>query len=209
MTEQQQHPTREQIAEAHKFLEHSAGDGHTSPREWWTTCSCGASLTQWQQGYDENDDDPNAAYAMHIADVVLALFPQPTPSAGADDEDMDDEEFCARCYAGVDSSEHHEKCVVTGHADDRESAPAALPSIADMAPGTTACADPNVNRWYCQRGSDGTCPLLKCIDPSTIRDVTPPPATPEEVTHGRPHLGRANRCRPRRRVCAPRGAAGG
>lgn len=37
-------------------------------------------------------------------------------------DDVDDEEFCARCYAGVDSSEHHEKCVVTGHAEDGESA---------------------------------------------------------------------------------------
>jgi hypothetical protein len=58
--------------------------------------------------------------------------------------------------------------------------PAEPVSIADMAPGTTACADPNVNRWYCLRESDGTCPVPKCGDPSRIRDVPPPPATPEE-----------------------------
>lgn len=49
----------------------------------------------------------------------------------------------------------------------------------DMEPGTRACADPNVNRWYCQRRTDGTCPLPKCIDPSTIRDATPPTTTEE------------------------------
>lgn len=42
---------------------------------------------------------------------------------GVADDDFDDEEFCARCYAGVDSSEHHEKCVLSGHAEDGESAP--------------------------------------------------------------------------------------
>lgn len=34
----------------------------------------------------------------------------------------DEEEFCSRCFAGVDSNEHHEKCVVAGHAEDGESA---------------------------------------------------------------------------------------
>lgn len=34
----------------------------------------------------------------------------------------DDERFCARCFAGVWSDEHHTKCVVTGHAEDGESA---------------------------------------------------------------------------------------
>jgi len=38
------------------------------------------------------------------------------------DEDLDDEEFCARCYAGVWSSEHHEKCVTAGYAEEGESA---------------------------------------------------------------------------------------
>jgi hypothetical protein len=35
----------------------------------------------------------------------------------------DDEQFCSRCAAGVDSSEHVEKCVRTGHAEIGESAP--------------------------------------------------------------------------------------
>lgn len=41
---------------------------------------------------------------------------------GTPTEEGDTEEFCSRCYAGVDSSEHHNKCVVTGHAEDGESA---------------------------------------------------------------------------------------
>jgi hypothetical protein len=34
----------------------------------------------------------------------------------------DDEEFCGRCAAGVESSEHVEKCVRTGFAEIGESA---------------------------------------------------------------------------------------
>lgn len=41
---------------------------------------------------------------------------------------MDDEEFCARCFAGVDSPEHHEKCVIRGYAYDGESAPESAPT---------------------------------------------------------------------------------
>ncbi|WIA99725.1 hypothetical protein [Curtobacterium sp. MCBA15_012] len=59
---------------------------------------------------------------LELRDAVRDGTWQPTPTAEPDDEETDDEEFCARCYAGVDSSEHHEKCVVTGHAEDGESA---------------------------------------------------------------------------------------
>jgi hypothetical protein len=38
------------------------------------------------------------------------------------DDKATEEEFCARCAAGVDSPEHHARCVVTGHAHDGESA---------------------------------------------------------------------------------------
>ena len=34
----------------------------------------------------------------------------------------DAEQFCPRCRAGVESAEHHEKCVRTGHAEDGEAA---------------------------------------------------------------------------------------
>jgi hypothetical protein len=44
------------------------------------------------------------------------------PEPEVDDQDEDDEEFCARCLAGVDSDEHHGKCVESGHAQDGESA---------------------------------------------------------------------------------------
>lgn len=41
-----------------------------------------------------------------------------------DNDDIDNEEFCPRCRAGVDSDEHHAKCVDTGHALDGEPAEA-------------------------------------------------------------------------------------
>jgi hypothetical protein len=37
-------------------------------------------------------------------------------------DEFDDEEFCSRCLAGVDSSEHYEKCVNPGYAEIGESA---------------------------------------------------------------------------------------
>jgi hypothetical protein len=119
----------------------------------------------------------------NVGDAVLALFPQPTPSAEPVDEDVDDEESCARCYAGVDSSEHHEKCVLTGHAHDGESAPAEPVSIADMAPG--AMDGPVYRCSECGRMlEDSHTPTCAWFDPPTIRDVTPPPATAEEGDRG-------------------------
>lgn len=74
-------PTREQIAEAHRYQEGDAGDGYTEPREWWASCSCGASLAEWQQFYNESDEDPHKMYALHLVDAALALLSQPTPTS--------------------------------------------------------------------------------------------------------------------------------
>lgn len=43
-------------------------------------------------------------------------------------EPFDPERFCSRCFAGVDSDEHHAKCVATGYADDGQSAPNGAPT---------------------------------------------------------------------------------
>ncbi|MDF2916013.1 MAG: hypothetical protein K0S70_230 [Microbacterium sp.] len=43
----------------------------------------------------------------------------------------DDEQFCSRCFAGVESDEHHTKCVITRWADDGWSAPATAPTWAE------------------------------------------------------------------------------
>lgn len=56
------------------------------------------------------------------AALRAALAVAPAPSEGEDEDD--DEQFCVRCYAGVDSDEHHTKCVAAGLAEDGESAPA-------------------------------------------------------------------------------------
>lgn len=53
--------------------------------------------------------------------ILAAGFTQ-RAIAHAEEDDADPEEFCDRCYAGVDSDEHHEKCVVIGIAEDGESA---------------------------------------------------------------------------------------
>lgn len=58
------------------------------------------------------------------------------------DGDADDEVFCARCAAGVDSPEHHARCVVTGHAVDGETAePAPLAIPAPVVDNDPAAAD--------------------------------------------------------------------
>lgn len=44
----------------------------------------------------------------------------------------DDEQFCPRCLAGVESSEHATKCVELGWAHDGEATPAGAPSWAEF-----------------------------------------------------------------------------
>jgi hypothetical protein len=78
-------------------------------------------------------------------------------------------------------------------------APAAPPGIADMAPGTTflgrhvrgAGLDDRLVLWTVERTSDPHGPIVESetgawrfttVDPSTIRDVTPPPTTQEGTT---------------------------
>jgi hypothetical protein len=103
--------------------------------------------------------------------------------------DLDNEEFCSRCLAGVDSTEHHEKCVITGYAHDGESAPEP-PSIEDMTPGTTFIASwtwtdgpwhhfmKTTDRNRPLRDENGMWSNISQIDPKTIRDVVPAKETP-------------------------------
>lgn len=69
-----------------------------------------------------------------LADMVEALLAARRDVAQAarqvEDDEIDPEVFCPRCAAGVDSSEHHEKCVLSGHAADGEPALAAQPAVA-------------------------------------------------------------------------------
>jgi hypothetical protein len=127
-----------------------------------------------------------------IADAVLALFSQPTPSAVPE-----------RTYTAADVQEAFERGCIRGEqdADERnwsrrqyEKMQAPLPpaepvSIADMAPGTTFTAGhPDTGRpANFERCDDeqhaphtvfdmggGAFWKARAFDPSTIRDVTPP-----------------------------------
>jgi len=59
--------------------------------------------------------DDDAAQAMALA--ILAIAP----------DDEGGEAFCPRCAAGIDSPEHHEKCVALGWAINSEPAPEGAP----------------------------------------------------------------------------------
>jgi hypothetical protein len=113
----------------------------------------GKSLTHWERA---------------AIDALLALFPQPTPRESGfycEEDDPADTRLCT-CRKG-------QKPV----------------SIADMVPGTCdecggsgVCGSPPDHYYDCPRCSGEPVDLDDTRDdrdPSTIRDVTPPPATPE------------------------------
>lgn len=64
-----------------------------------------------EHAVDANGNDISGPLAAKIAELLEELATEEDP-----------EEFCDRCFAGVDSPEHHEKCVTTGHALDGEPA---------------------------------------------------------------------------------------
>jgi len=157
-------PTREQIAEAID----------ESTRLWWFD--------------DQGPDGQGHEYlSRFVKDAVLALFPQPTPSAEPEHDE------CPRCKGyGIDPSVQRagdmvidcHRCDGTGEIPQPESS-TAPPSIVDMAPETTFTRDDypgevwTVKRDVCDGGiyvlSDGhRSQNAEDLDPSTIRDVTPP-----------------------------------
>ena len=146
MTEQQQYPTREQIE---KVVDDAIG-------KWWDE---GALLSSLRPA---------------VLDAVLALFPQPTPSA----EEARGAELArlnAPTGAPWDSA-----------LTESDLVPEPEYRVADMAPNTVFTArikgEPE-NRWA-RLGGAGVYVMNArrqvrggwLIDPSTIRDVTPPPA---------------------------------
>jgi hypothetical protein len=178
-----QPPTREQIAEA---IRHSDWD----------------SLGNWAAEPERIKDD----YRKN-ADAVLALFPQSTPMqecgvCGRHYPASDTRSTCPVCWPGF--GEYGQQAAPIGVATERDlydryldsypvdagvpsslsewrQSPAEPASIADMAPGTTFVAFGvrwTVNAHHSAVGPAGL--TRGDIDPSTIRDVTPPPATPEK-----------------------------
>jgi hypothetical protein len=153
-----QPPTREQIAEGLALIAEADGALSVVGDGDWT----------WQ-------DTMLRRIADHYR-AVLALFPQPGPSAVH--EDMSE-------YA--QNERRHRQAILDGWAAEPV-------SIADMALGTTFRAEgvnvPDTEHRFhvMERGgrqwltclTHGTGARPDYVDPSTIRDVAPPPATPEE-----------------------------
>jgi hypothetical protein len=204
-----QPPTREQIA--HAWMQHlgyTAVDIADAAARSHVGAGC-----EWDWNHqvweceDENGksnhpayDDLVTAYAM--ADAVLALFSQPTPgvvhfapygSSAASDGTL----LPRSTRWDVTTGEYQDgepftvKRDRTTCPDCRARFTAEPVSIADMTPGTTF-VDSEGERWTIRQDRDGD-PWansdsgdawdLDDFDPSTIRDVTPPPATPEEGDH--------------------------
>lgn len=125
-----------------------------------------------------------------VTDAVLALFPQPTPSA---EQTETLRQLACEGHGACRSPLHVHGCYADdGTAcDEPDEHKSATPtSIADMAPGTTFTA--NEGNRYMRTAPDvlgrpgdavdvvGWFYQAHQFDPSTIRDVTPPPTTPGE-----------------------------
>lgn len=186
----QQYPTREQIAEVRALIEKH------QPEEWdedWEGGGAGVGCSHCA-GFDSNGSlgDAFPCEPRRDLEAVLALFPQPVPSAEP-----------KSTYTAAQVQEAFERGCIRGEQDANErnwsrrqyekmqaSLPAvAPPSVADMAPGTTFTAVEAGERItffvaktflgitaYDQEAGEY---FPESIDPSTIRDVTPPPATRE------------------------------
>jgi hypothetical protein len=153
-------PTREQIAEA---LYNRWRQAHSGSLTWGT------------------DADWRRAEFYGPADAVLALFSQPSPSTPSAEPDVDVCFYClgAGYHDGGDmrDDEPCSACRGTGLAEP--------PRIEDMAPGTSFTASRDwgarlVMRFMVTKSSqcvdhNGTWANASSIDPSTVRDVTPPP----------------------------------
>jgi hypothetical protein len=72
------------------------------------------------------NDAEQGTYRSHVG-ILLGIIDGLTALP-----DEDDEQFCPRCFAGVESSEHATKCVELGWAHDGEPAPAGAPSWAQF-----------------------------------------------------------------------------
>lgn len=188
-----QPPTREQIAEV--LWAEAAEDGD-DPRWTWAYLSARADRS-------EGDYAEIRAEYYRSADAVLALFQQPTPSAEPPSIvkgmrvrylDGGDERIVGEFVDGawdllIPGTEKSRMCVEPDVFWQTVEPVAVEPvSIADTAPGTMFRAQAYAQAFQMWRVVNATTVEhqsgfrhhVSVIDPSTIRDVTPPPATPEE-----------------------------
>jgi hypothetical protein len=162
-----QPPTREQIAEALHGAPHGEDCGAYMDTDYGPAFTSERMCTCWKRDF-------------------LALFPQPTPSAEHQCSGPHEDGRPESCVCSLGRSHNH---------DEVQDVPAEPVSIAEMAPGTTFTATQfgsrrtrywmrlyeGVQVWWhpCWEAADED-----DIDLSTIRDVTPPPATPEKGDRG-------------------------
>jgi hypothetical protein len=66
------------LAADHKPVHSSGGDGISSPRESWITCSCGAHIWDWQQFYNETDEEPEVNFGLHLVAEAVKTMPHDT-----------------------------------------------------------------------------------------------------------------------------------
>lgn len=75
-------------------------------------------IDRWRVGGPEL-----TGYGRQLVDAILPEVLAMLEEARADDgEDEDPEQFCDTCFAGLESSEHHEKCVAPAELAEDESA---------------------------------------------------------------------------------------
>jgi hypothetical protein len=163
----------------------------------------------WRHRQSVEGNDAAAMFAGDLAHMLeqltgalAATLAQPTPRAETDDREKVLDRFLALATCPDDASRLARLRQAINYAKsfgltwphrrgfDRAT-PAAPPSIADMAPGTTfSCRlAGSLNEYRLEVPADGdrfvvhgwgqTWVHREDVDPSTIRDVTPPPASPE------------------------------
>jgi hypothetical protein len=77
----------QRICAEHRRYDGSAGDGFTSPHEWWVNCSCGVTIYTQMQGYPADSEDPldsvEDQWALHVLSTIRNVTPPPaTPEEG-------------------------------------------------------------------------------------------------------------------------------
>jgi hypothetical protein len=112
------------LAEKHKPEHHSAGDGYTCPRESWVKCSCGVNIWDWQQYYNENEDDPDAQFALHFGYLVARQVAAQTLRDAAEALSLPGSSangyYAAEADAGYRDAERDAETWLKARADDTE-----------------------------------------------------------------------------------------
>jgi hypothetical protein len=185
----EQYPTREQIAKAFSQVRST-----TEALRHMPILEAGSGVPDVRFNLNVVTEHFNAIFtAVDGLDAVLALFPQPTPSADPM-RDYAVRQFLALATCPDDQSRLDRLAQALDVARSagmvlEPTTPAEPPSIADMAPGTTFWAqfrDTDRRALFVKIGGTTAWPVMdvaagalavysaSALDPSTIRNVNPP-----------------------------------